>query len=97
MIEPDPADLESLPADALALLQRGMALYRSDPAGAELLFGIARSQALLASALPHAGQLLQPRVPVRRRLHRRARQLAEAGCPAHAPTWSSARQPASRC
>ena len=39
------ADIDSLPAEALALLQRGMALHRSDPAGAELLFGIARSQA----------------------------------------------------
>lgn len=39
------ADIDSLPAEAMALLQRGMALYRSDPAGAELLFGIARSQA----------------------------------------------------
>ena len=29
---PDPADtIVSLPAEALALLQRGMALYRSDP------------------------------------------------------------------
>jgi predicted nucleic acid-binding protein len=41
----DPLDTESLPAEALALLQRGMAQYRSDPVGAELLFGIARSQA----------------------------------------------------
>lgn len=41
----DDADIDSLPAEAMALLQRGMALYRSDPAGAELLFGIARSQA----------------------------------------------------
>jgi hypothetical protein len=41
----DPADIDSLPAEALALLQRGMAQHRSDPAGAELLFGIARSQA----------------------------------------------------
>ncbi|MBW8370718.1 MAG: hypothetical protein K0M66_07075 [Thiobacillus sp.] len=40
-----PADIDSLPADVLTLLQRGMAQYRSDPAGAELLFGIARSQA----------------------------------------------------
>jgi hypothetical protein len=38
-------DIDSLPAEALELLQRGMALHRSDPAGAELLFGIARSQA----------------------------------------------------
>jgi len=38
-------DIDSLPAEAMTLLQRGMALYRSDPAGAELLFGIARSQA----------------------------------------------------
>jgi hypothetical protein len=37
-------DIDSLPEEALALLQRGMAQYRSDPAGAELLFGIARSQ-----------------------------------------------------
>lgn len=38
-------DIDSLPAEALELLQRGMALHRSDPSGAELLFGIARSQA----------------------------------------------------
>ena len=42
---PDPAHIETLPAAARSLLQRGMALYHSDPAGAELLFGIARSQA----------------------------------------------------
>ncbi len=41
----DPADIDDLPADVLALLQRGMAQHRSDPVGAELLFGIARSQA----------------------------------------------------
>jgi hypothetical protein len=41
----NPAGIDSLPADALALLQRGMAQYRSNPVGAELLFGIARSQA----------------------------------------------------
>jgi hypothetical protein len=41
----DPVDIDDLPADVLALLQRGMAQYRSDPVGAELLFGIARSQA----------------------------------------------------
>jgi hypothetical protein len=40
-----PVDIDDLPADARALLQRGMAQYRSDPAGAELLFGIAQSQA----------------------------------------------------
>jgi len=40
-----PADIDSLPAEAHTLLLRGMAQYRSDPAGAELLFGIARSQA----------------------------------------------------
>lgn len=40
----DPVDIDDLPAGVLALLQRGMAQYRSDPAGAELLFGIARSQ-----------------------------------------------------
>jgi hypothetical protein len=45
MIEPAPPDTESLPVEVLALLQRGMAQYRSDPTGAELLFGIARSQA----------------------------------------------------
>ncbi|MBD3811269.1 MAG: hypothetical protein IE917_03480 [Betaproteobacteria bacterium] len=39
------ADIDTLPEEAMALLQRGMALYRADPAGAELLFGIARSQA----------------------------------------------------
>jgi hypothetical protein len=38
-------DIDSLPAEVHTLLQRGMALYRSDPSGAELLFGIARSQA----------------------------------------------------
>jgi hypothetical protein len=38
-------DIDNLPAEAHTLLQRGMAQYRSDPAGAELLFGIARSQA----------------------------------------------------
>lgn len=42
---PNPVDIDSLPAEALELLQRGMALHRSDPAAAELLFGIARSQA----------------------------------------------------
>jgi hypothetical protein len=42
---PDQADIDHLPADVLALLQRGMTLHRSDPAGAELLFGIARSLA----------------------------------------------------
>lgn len=42
---PDQADIDHLPADVLALLQRGMTLHRSDPAGAELLFGIARGQA----------------------------------------------------
>jgi len=41
----DPVDIDDLPAGVLALLQRGMAQYRSDPVGAELLFGIARSQA----------------------------------------------------
>jgi hypothetical protein len=40
-----PANIDSLPAEAHTLLLRGMAQYRSDPAGAELLFGIARSQA----------------------------------------------------
>jgi hypothetical protein len=64
MIEaPDPADIDSLRADVLILLQRGtaqhpqgarrqklalravMAQHRRDPAGAELLSGIARSQA----------------------------------------------------
>jgi hypothetical protein len=40
-----PADIDSLPAEAHTLLLRGMAQYRTDPAGAELLFGIARSQA----------------------------------------------------
>jgi hypothetical protein len=44
-MSPEAVDTESLPAEALALLQRGMAQYRSDPDGAELLFGIARSQA----------------------------------------------------
>jgi hypothetical protein len=38
-------DIDSLPAEVHTLLQRGMTLYRSDPSGAELLFGIARSQA----------------------------------------------------
>ena len=42
---PDQTDIDDLPADVLALLQRGMAQHSSDPAGAELLFGIARSQA----------------------------------------------------
>jgi hypothetical protein len=37
--------IDSLPDDAFALLQRGMALYRSNRAGAELLFGIARCRA----------------------------------------------------
>jgi hypothetical protein len=41
----NPADIDSLPTEAHTLLLRGMAQYRSDPAGAELLFGIARSQA----------------------------------------------------
>ncbi|HSJ80955.1 MAG TPA: hypothetical protein VK910_07030 [Thiobacillus sp.] len=40
-----PADIDSLPAEAHTLLQRGMALHRSDPAAAEMLFGIARCQA----------------------------------------------------
>ncbi len=44
-MSPDPVDIDSLPAEALELLERGMAQYRSDPAGAEMLFGIARSQA----------------------------------------------------
>lgn len=44
-MSPDPVDIDSLPAEALELLQRGMALHRSDPAAAEMLFGIARSQA----------------------------------------------------
>ena len=39
------ADIETLPAEVHALLQRGMNLYASDPPGAELLFGIAQSQA----------------------------------------------------
>lgn len=41
----DRVDIDDLPAQALALLQRGMAQYRSDPVGAELLFGIALSRA----------------------------------------------------
>lgn len=42
---PDPTGIDELPADVLDLLQRGMAQYRSDPAAAEFLFGIARSMA----------------------------------------------------
>ena len=34
-------DIDALPDDAHALLQCGMAQYRGDPDGAELLFGIA--------------------------------------------------------
>lgn len=43
-------DIDRLPEDAHALLQRGMAQYRRDPDGAELLFGIARS--LAPASLP---------------------------------------------
>jgi hypothetical protein len=43
--EPGQADFDSLPENMLGLLQRGMAQYRTDPVGAELLFAIARSQA----------------------------------------------------
>lgn len=43
-------DIDHLPEEAHALLQRGMDLHRSDPAGAELLFGIARS--LAPASLP---------------------------------------------
>jgi hypothetical protein len=42
---PNTSDLDTLSPSLLALLQRGMAQYRNDPAGAEFLFGFARSQA----------------------------------------------------
>lgn len=42
---PDQAHVDVLPDPILALLQRAMAQYRADPAGADFLFAIARSQA----------------------------------------------------
>ena len=43
-------DIDAMPDEVHALLERGMAQYPSDPAGAELLFGIAR--ALAPASLP---------------------------------------------
>ena len=62
---PDQTGIDDLPADVLDLLQRGMAQYRSDPAAAEFLFGIARSMA--PASLPLYSERFGP--PFLRRRH----------------------------